>query len=263
VGDSIAPAAAHMRTAGVTPPAMSGSPRFGRLVPAQPFKVVPGLQREPQFRAVAAQLAEPQCHFRRHRRALGERSHEAFAAIPREGARCQRAGGRVLARFPRAAVRLDASPATLSRSSARWSMVVLQIDGDGIGAVPCEGDPPVTRYPNRPARLAWRRVPREARQVDLFAPVAASSARRMRPTLGTFGALSPLGSPASKYRLSARLRKLRITGENVMRQKAIVKSCLTAAVIAAPSVWGWSQTAAIFGRQGKRDRRRWQSKFLT
>jgi hypothetical protein len=34
----------------------------------------------------------------------------------------------------------------------------------------------------------------------------------MRPTLATFGTLNPLGSPASKYRLSARLRELRITG---------------------------------------------------
>jgi hypothetical protein len=45
----------------------------------------------------------------------------------------------------------------------------------------------------------------------------------MRPPLATFGTLNPLGSPASKYRLSARLRKLRITSGNVMRQTANVK----------------------------------------
>jgi len=45
----------------------------------------------------------------------------------------------------------------------------------------------------------------------------------MRPTLATFGTLNPLGSPASKYRLSARLRQLLITSGNVMRQTANVK----------------------------------------
>ena len=49
----------------------------------------------------------------------------------------------------------------------------------------------------------------------------------MRPTRATFGTLNPLGSPASKYRLSARLRKLRIKGGNVMLQPANVKSCFT------------------------------------
>jgi hypothetical protein len=49
----------------------------------------------------------------------------------------------------------------------------------------------------------------------------------MRPTLATLGTLYPLESPASKYRLSARLRKLRITGGNVIRQAANVKSRLT------------------------------------
>src|SRR4051794_19409653 len=49
----------------------------------------------------------------------------------------------------------------------------------------------------------------------------------MRPTLTTFDTLNPLASPASKYRLSARLRKLRITGGNVMLRPANVKSCLT------------------------------------
>ena len=50
----------------------------------------------------------------------------------------------------------------------------------------------------------------------------------MRPTLATFGTLNPLGSPASKYRLSVRLRKLRITNGNVMRQTANVKRRFTA-----------------------------------
>ncbi len=45
----------------------------------------------------------------------------------------------------------------------------------------------------------------------------------MRLTLATFGTLNPLGSPASKYRLSARSRKLRITSRNVTRQPANVK----------------------------------------
>ena len=49
----------------------------------------------------------------------------------------------------------------------------------------------------------------------------------MRPTLATFGTLNPLGSPTSKYRLSARLRKLRITSGNVMRQTANVKCRFT------------------------------------
>ncbi len=49
----------------------------------------------------------------------------------------------------------------------------------------------------------------------------------MRPTLATFGTLNPLGSPASKYRLSARLRKLRITSGNLMRQTANVKCRFT------------------------------------
>ena len=49
----------------------------------------------------------------------------------------------------------------------------------------------------------------------------------MRPTLATFGTLNPLGSPASKYRLSARLRKLRITSGNVMLQPANVKCRFT------------------------------------
>ena len=48
----------------------------------------------------------------------------------------------------------------------------------------------------------------------------------MRPTLETFGTLNPLGSPASKYRLSARLRKLRITSGNVMRQTATSSAAL-------------------------------------
>jgi hypothetical protein len=51
----------------------------------------------------------------------------------------------------------------------------------------------------------------------------------MRPTLATFGTLNPLASPASKYRLSAQLRKLRITSENVMRQTANVKCSFTGA----------------------------------
>jgi hypothetical protein len=50
----------------------------------------------------------------------------------------------------------------------------------------------------------------------------------MRPTLATFGTLNPLGSPCSKYCLSARLRKLRITGGNVMRQTLSVKYRFTA-----------------------------------
>jgi len=95
-------------------------------------------------------------------------------------------------------------------------MVVLQIDGDGIGAIPAKGDPPVSGNPDRPAPDALQRVPIEARQVDVFRPGRASSARNMRPTRATFGTLNPLGSPASKYRLSARLRKLRITSGNVM-----------------------------------------------
>ncbi len=49
----------------------------------------------------------------------------------------------------------------------------------------------------------------------------------MRPTRATFGTLNPLGSPASKYRLSARLRTLRITSGNVMRQPAYVKCRFT------------------------------------
>jgi hypothetical protein len=54
-------------------------------------------------------------------------------------------------------------------------------------------------------------------------PFAASSVRNMRPTLATFRTLNPLGSPAPKYRLSAWLRKLRITSGIVMRQPANVK----------------------------------------
>jgi hypothetical protein len=105
-------------------------------------------------------------------------------------------------------------------------MVILQIDGDGIGAIPSEGDPPISGHPDRPARLILQRVQVEARQAD-SGRVAASSARSMRPTLATFGTLNQLGSPASKYRLSARLRKLRITSGNVMRQTANVKCRFT------------------------------------
>ncbi|MGH7099243.1 MAG: hypothetical protein ACREE4_16505 [Stellaceae bacterium] len=49
----------------------------------------------------------------------------------------------------------------------------------------------------------------------------------MRLTLATFGTLNPLGSPVSKYRLSARLRKLHITGGKMMRQPANVKRRFT------------------------------------
>lgn len=103
-------------------------------------------------------------------------------------------------------------------------MVILQIDGDRIGAIPAKGDPPVPGYPDRPPRFALQRMPVAARQVQLLGGrVAASSARSMRPTLATFGTLNPLRSPASKYRLSARLRKLRITSGNVKRRPANVK----------------------------------------
>lgn len=49
----------------------------------------------------------------------------------------------------------------------------------------------------------------------------------MRRTPATFGTLSPLGSPASKYRRSARLRKLRINSGKVMRETANVKCRFT------------------------------------
>jgi hypothetical protein len=100
--------------------------------------------------------------------------------------------------------------------------------GDSIGAIPRGADPPIPRNPDRPARYALQRVPVEARQVDLLGRVAASSARNMRPTRATFRRLNPLGSAASKYRLSARLRKPRITGGNVMLQPANVKCPLYA-----------------------------------
>jgi hypothetical protein len=106
-------------------------------------------------------------------------------------------------------------------------MVILQIDSDSIGAIPAKGDPPIPRHPDRPAGFALQRVPVEPRQVELLRRVATSSARSMRPTLATFGTLNPLGSPASKYRLNARLRKLRITSGNVMRQTANVKCRFT------------------------------------
>ena len=49
-------------------------------------------------------------------------------------------------------------------------MVVLQIDGDGIRAIPSEGDAPVPGDPDGPAGFALQRVPAEARQIDLLGP---------------------------------------------------------------------------------------------
>jgi hypothetical protein len=49
-------------------------------------------------------------------------------------------------------------------------MVILQIDGDGIGAIPSKGDPPIPRHPDRPARFALQRMPVETRQVQLLGP---------------------------------------------------------------------------------------------
>jgi hypothetical protein len=58
-------------------------------------------------------------------------------------------------------------------------MVILQIDGDGIGAIPSEGDAPVPGYPDRPAGFALQRVPVEARQVQLLGP--GRGVERARP----------------------------------------------------------------------------------
>jgi hypothetical protein len=49
-------------------------------------------------------------------------------------------------------------------------MVVLQIDADGIGAIPAKGDPPVAGNPDRSSRDALQRVPVESRQVQLLGP---------------------------------------------------------------------------------------------
>jgi hypothetical protein len=55
---------------------------LGSLLAAQPIKIVPGLQREPQFRAVAAELAQPQRHLRCDGRALGEDGVESLSRHP-------------------------------------------------------------------------------------------------------------------------------------------------------------------------------------
>ena len=111
-------------------------------------------------------------------------------------------------------------------------MIVLQIDGDRIGAIPSEGYPPVPGDPDRPALDALQRLPVwKPGRFNCSGRVAASSARSMRPTLATFGTLNPFGSPASKYYLSARLRQLRITGGNVMLQPANVKCRFTAPLV--------------------------------
>jgi hypothetical protein len=111
-------------------------------------------------------------------------------------------------------------------------MVILQIDRDGISAVPSERDPPIPSDSDGPAWFALQRVPVEARQVDLFGSRRRSRATCGSPwrlTLATFGTLCPLGSLASKYSLSARLRKLRISGGNMLLRPGNVKSRFTVA----------------------------------
>jgi hypothetical protein len=49
-------------------------------------------------------------------------------------------------------------------------MAVLQIHGDGIGAIPSKGDPPIAGNPDRPARFALQRMSEEAGQVDFLWP---------------------------------------------------------------------------------------------
>src|SRR5258708_2751334 len=106
-------------------------------------------------------------------------------------------------------------------------MVILQIDGEGIGAVPGEGDASISRHPDRLTRLALQRVPVETRQVELLGPGRgiertqyAAHPRNVRHT-------QPARVADSKYRLSARLRKLRITRGNLMPKAASVKCRLT------------------------------------
>ena len=106
-------------------------------------------------------------------------------------------------------------------------MVILQINCNDIGTVPSEGDAPIGGHSHRPAGFALQRVPIEARQIDLLGAGRGIEHRRIRPTLATFGTLNPLGSPVSKYRLSARFRKLRITAGKVMRLPTNVKCRFT------------------------------------
>ncbi len=57
----------------------------------------------------------------------------------------------------------------------------------------------------------------------MFGPSRASNARSMRPILPTFGAPNPATSPASKYRRSALLRKVRITRAEMIPTRGVVK----------------------------------------
>jgi hypothetical protein len=47
-------------------------------------------------------------------------------------------------------------------------MVVLQIDIDGIGGIPSEGDPPASGDADRPTALAMRGVKKISRQIQLL-----------------------------------------------------------------------------------------------
>jgi hypothetical protein len=49
-------------------------------------------------------------------------------------------------------------------------MVILQIDGDGIGTVPSEGDAPIRGDSDSRAGFALQGVPLETRQIDLLGP---------------------------------------------------------------------------------------------
>jgi len=105
----------------------------------------------------------------------------------------RRAVARTPAGSPRAAARPDASRATRFRPSARSSMVILQIDGDSIGAVPGKGDAPVSRDADRPARFALERMPVEARRLTCSAGSPRRALAACGPTLSTFGTLTCLG----------------------------------------------------------------------
>jgi hypothetical protein len=162
------------------------------------------LQRKPEFRAVAAELAEPQRHFSRHRRALGEDGVESLSRHPEKvrnlGARA--AERRQISSRSNSPGCIAGNPVPVLGSIVN---LVLQIDGDGIDAIPRQGDPPIPGHPAsavRPAADASRtrqaEFLRPGRGVECLQYAPDPSRRSARSTGPLVGLEKQLERPVAK-----------------------------------------------------------------